>query len=321
VLGEGIRVLVAVPTLHGGEVTGMVYCGHRSDYDAAAPQTGDLVRRVRQLSVDLARLGYRQEPQRNAASEQLYPDLDPSGREALRHTYAELRAIRSGIVDDETRERLTAVEARLADILSGHNPDNFQTPVPAVRLSPRETDILSHVALGWSNARIAETLGLRERRWSPISKPPLSNSRPAPGTRPSRSPGRRTSSPEAEGGRACPAAAGSESTAEPDVSRGGRRQPLMTSEFSRSISTDRSAAACTAASAMSKMPASMNSDSPARVVPPLLLTACRCAAGSGCRLSRRPAPSAVATTICRAMSSLSPCLTPAAIMASARRKK
>lgn len=112
VLGEGIRVLVAVPTLHGGEVTGMVYCGHRSDYDAAAPQTGDLVRRVRQLSVDLARLGYRQEPQRNAASEQLYPDLDPSGREALRHTYAELRAIRSGIVDDETRERLTAVEAQ-----------------------------------------------------------------------------------------------------------------------------------------------------------------------------------------------------------------
>lgn len=162
VLGEGIRVLVAVPTLHGGEVTGMVYCGHRSDYDAAAPQTGDLVRRVRQLSVDLARLGYRQEPQRNASSEQLYPDLDPSGREALRHTYAELRAIRSGIVDDETRERLTAVEARLADILSGHNPDNFQTPVPAVRLSPRETDILSHVALGWSNARIAETLSLRE---------------------------------------------------------------------------------------------------------------------------------------------------------------
>src|SRR5699024_4122305 len=162
VLGEGIRVLVAVPTLHGGEVTGMVYCGHRSDYDAAAPQTGDLVRRVRQLSVDLARLGYRQEPQRTAASEQLYPDLDPSGREALRHTYAELRAIRSGFVDDETREGQTAVEARLADILSGHNPDNFQTPVPAVRLSPRETDILSHVALGWSNARIAETLGLRE---------------------------------------------------------------------------------------------------------------------------------------------------------------
>ncbi|WP_209325835.1 helix-turn-helix transcriptional regulator [Brevibacterium renqingii] len=162
VLGEGIRVLVAVPTLHGGEVTGMVYCGHRSDYDAAAPQTGDLVRRVRQLSVDLARLGYRQEPQRTTGRKQLYPDLDPSGREALRRTYAELRAIRSGILDDETREKLTAVEARLADILSGHNPENFQSPVPAVRLSPRETDILSHVALGWSNAHIAETLGLRE---------------------------------------------------------------------------------------------------------------------------------------------------------------
>src|SRR5699024_9094261 len=153
VLGEGIRVLVAVPTLHGGEVTGMVYCGHRSDYDAAAPQTGDLVRRVRQLSVDLSRLGYRQEPQRDAASEQLYPGLDRSGRGALRHTFAELRALRSCIVDDETRERLTAVEARLADILSGHNPDNFQTPAPAVRLSPRATDILSHGGPGGADAR------------------------------------------------------------------------------------------------------------------------------------------------------------------------
>lgn len=162
VLGEGIRVLVAVPTLHGGEVTGMVYCGHRADYDAAAPQTGDLVRRVRQLSVDLGRLGYRRDSQPPPSPEQLYPDLDASGREALRHTYAELRAIRSGVADEETREKLTAVEARLADILSGHNPDRFHTPVPAVRLSPRETDILSHVALGWSNARIAETLGLRE---------------------------------------------------------------------------------------------------------------------------------------------------------------
>jgi DNA-binding CsgD family transcriptional regulator len=162
VLGEGIRVLVAVPTLRGGEVTGMVYCGHRTDYDAAAPQTGDLVRRVRQLSVDLARLGHRKESPGRSNGDQLYPDLDSSGREALRRTYAELRSIRSSIVDEEAKERLSGVEARLADILSGHNPENYPSPVPAVRLSPRETDILSHVALGWSNARIAEALNLRE---------------------------------------------------------------------------------------------------------------------------------------------------------------
>src|SRR5699024_634323 len=60
VLGEGIRVLVAVPTLHGGEVTGMVYCGHLYDYVAASLQTGDLVRLVRHLSLYLAPLDYRQ---------------------------------------------------------------------------------------------------------------------------------------------------------------------------------------------------------------------------------------------------------------------
>ncbi|MCD1287075.1 MAG: LuxR C-terminal-related transcriptional regulator [Brevibacterium sp.] len=162
VLGEGIKVLIAVPTLRGGDVTGMVYCGHRSDYAAAAQQTGDLVKRVRQLSVDLGRLGQPSLRKAVPEPEQRYSDLDASSREALRHTYAELRAIRSELADDETRDRLSSVENRLADILSGHNPDLVPTPTSKVSLSPRETDILSHVALGWSNARIAEALKLRE---------------------------------------------------------------------------------------------------------------------------------------------------------------
>lgn len=160
-LGEGIQVLIAVPTLLGGEVTGMVYCGHRKAYAEAAPQTGDLVRRVRQLSVDLGRLGLRR-PQPVTPVVEPLADLDSSSREALRRTFAELRAIRSDVADDATRERLTSIETRLADILSGHNPESAPEPTTSVSLSPRETDILSHVALGWSNARIAEALGLRE---------------------------------------------------------------------------------------------------------------------------------------------------------------
>ncbi|MEW1989946.1 LuxR C-terminal-related transcriptional regulator [Brevibacterium casei] len=161
VLGEGIQVLIAVPTLLGGEVTGMVYCGHRKAYAEAAPQTGDLVRRVRQLSVDLGRLGLRR-PQPVTPVVEPLADLDSSSREALRRTFAELRAIRSDVADDATRERLTSIETRLADILSGHDPESSPEPTTSVSLSPRETDILSHVALGWSNARIAEALGLRE---------------------------------------------------------------------------------------------------------------------------------------------------------------
>ncbi|MCT2358791.1 MULTISPECIES: LuxR C-terminal-related transcriptional regulator [Brevibacterium] len=161
VLGEGIQVLIAVPTLLGGEVTGMIYCGHRKAYAEAAPQTGDLVRRVRQLSVDLGRLGLRR-PQPVTPPVEPLADLDASSREALRRTFAELRAIRSDVADEATRERLTSIETRLADILSGHNPESAPEPTSSVSLSPRETDILSHVALGWSNARIAEALGLRE---------------------------------------------------------------------------------------------------------------------------------------------------------------
>ncbi|MCI4010103.1 LuxR C-terminal-related transcriptional regulator [Brevibacterium sp. ZH18] len=162
VLGEGIQVLIAVPTLRGGEVTGMVYCGHRKGYGAAAPQTSDLVKRVRQLSIDLGQLGQPRPREEQVEPERLYSDLESSSREALRRTYAELRSIRSGVDENEMRERLTVVENRLADILSGHNSELFPNLTPTVSLSPRETDILSHVALGWSNARIAEGLGLRE---------------------------------------------------------------------------------------------------------------------------------------------------------------
>ncbi|WP_245940793.1 MULTISPECIES: LuxR C-terminal-related transcriptional regulator [Brevibacterium] len=161
ILGEGIEVLLAVPTLYGGEVTGMVYCGHRNGFEAAAPHTGNLVRRVRQLSEDLGRLGPPSTIAEASPASAVSPDLDASSREALRHTFAELRAIRSGIVDDQTRDRLAAVESRLADILSagtGAEPAARRS----VRLSPREVDILSHVALGWPNGRIAEALGLRE---------------------------------------------------------------------------------------------------------------------------------------------------------------
>ncbi|MGO3067225.1 MAG: LuxR C-terminal-related transcriptional regulator [Brevibacterium linens] len=162
ILGEGIQVLIAVPTLRGGDVTGMIYCGHRKNYNAAAPKTSDLVKRVRQLSEDLGRLGQPRPPEEPVEPERLYSDLESSSREALRRTYAELRSIRSGVDENEMQQRLTVVENRLADILSGHNSDLFPNPAPTVSLSPRETDILSHVALGWSNARIAEGLGLRE---------------------------------------------------------------------------------------------------------------------------------------------------------------
>ncbi len=162
ILGEGIEVLIAVPTLYGGEVTGMVYCGHRMGFDVAAPHTGDLVRRVRQLSEDLGRLGRPVATAPPARAADLHAGLDTSSREALRHTYAELRAIRSGVIDDQTRDRLAAVESRLADILAAQAAGPEPATAPSVRLSPREVDILSHVALGWPNGRIAEALGLRE---------------------------------------------------------------------------------------------------------------------------------------------------------------
>jgi hypothetical protein len=76
VLGEGIRVLIAVPTLHGGEVTGMVYCGHRSRTTTPLPRrretSSDESDSSRSISLGSAIDGNRSRS--TPSAERLYPD-------------------------------------------------------------------------------------------------------------------------------------------------------------------------------------------------------------------------------------------------------
>lgn len=157
ILGEGIATLFAVPILVGARPRGVLYCGSW----AQAP-VGDTVARPAFGVADevAAELRIRDEVRRRLA---LMPSpaessgIAPAAREELRESYAELRAISAEVGDAGIRERLQRLERRLAALSNEQAESELH-----VRLSPREIDVLAWVALGATNAEVADTLGLKE---------------------------------------------------------------------------------------------------------------------------------------------------------------
>jgi len=172
ILGEGISTLFAVPVLVAGRARGVLYCGSWGQ----SPFGEQTARTALQVAADLGtELRVRDEVDRRlqllpksaapatAAPSAVTPPvavgLDVSTREELRETYAELRRIGAEVADSGIRQRLAALEHRLA-VLSR---DHVEPAEPLdVRLSPRETDVLACAALGQTNAEIAAALTLRE---------------------------------------------------------------------------------------------------------------------------------------------------------------
>ncbi len=160
ILGEGISTLFAVPVLVSGRTRGMLYCGSFSP----SPFGENVARQAVAVAHDLAvELRVREEVQRRLT--ELPPPtvaaaaIAPAAREQLRESYAELRSITAEVTDHRLRERLTALEQRLAR-LAREDADPHEHL--DVRLSPRETDVLACAALGATNSEIAATLQLKE---------------------------------------------------------------------------------------------------------------------------------------------------------------
>ncbi|WP_460772135.1 helix-turn-helix transcriptional regulator [Microbacterium sp. GXF7504] len=158
ILGEGIVTLFAVPVVTAGRTRGMLYCGSWSQSAVDA----EVAKPALKIAEDLAtEFRIRDEVERRLAvarPQVAAPMLDPSAREELRESFAQLRAIAASITDPALRSRIGAVEQRLAAIGSpADDGDRLD-----VRLSPRELDVLSCAALGATNAEISESLALRE---------------------------------------------------------------------------------------------------------------------------------------------------------------
>lgn len=150
---EGIVMLVAVPVVVDGVTRAVLYGGTRGDQ---APDP-TFMQSAAAVSEDLARV-LRGADQAQAAARHLTgaPQLPGSVLEELRSSHAEIRRIAAETTDPLARERLAAIEAKLAGI--GRAP----APPASVRLTSRETDVLSQAALGGTNAQIGEALGIAE---------------------------------------------------------------------------------------------------------------------------------------------------------------
>ena len=158
VSAEGIVSLLAVPIVVEGAVRAVIYGGQRTP-----TQFGDTVLQgALRVARDLAwEYSVHDEVERRLAileSEGGLPGqriADPVERQDRRELFAELREIGREIDDPTLAHRLELDSERLSPregSSSSHSPP----------LSPRELDVLAHVALGKQNARIARQLGLTE---------------------------------------------------------------------------------------------------------------------------------------------------------------
>ncbi|WP_024799578.1 LuxR C-terminal-related transcriptional regulator [Nocardia sp. BMG51109] len=161
VLTEGLRAVVGVPVVVRGESRAVLYVASR-DPGPLGGRAADLaVQAGRRLAVELA---IRDEVDRRvrlreadaAATERPWSAADVAVAEQLRDIHAEVRGIAQAVADTATRTRLRDLSDRLTRLLSG--PDLTDEAPP---LAPREVDVLSHVALGCTNAEAAQRLSLR----------------------------------------------------------------------------------------------------------------------------------------------------------------
>lgn len=156
VLGEGLRTLLALPIVVEGHPRGVLYAGSWEESQVGGVTTAPAMSIAQRLGTELR---IRDEVARRVEAVAPPPSFDAPQREDLRESFAELRSIAAEITDEGLRERIAVVQRRLLGLTAAE----AKTPSdPAIRLSPREVDVLACAAIGSTNAEIAVQLGLRE---------------------------------------------------------------------------------------------------------------------------------------------------------------
>ncbi|TQO20731.1 regulatory LuxR family protein [Rhodoglobus vestalii] len=161
VLGEGVVSLLAIPIVASGTLRGLIYAGSHSllmpDTVAARPAVAIADALGRELAI-------RDEVTRRLVALQSHQGgrLSPTAEEHLREQFAQIRQLAADVSDRDVRLKLRSIGRSLADVL-GDESNDTQLNAAAVLLSPREIDVLSYVALGYTNARTAALLYLTEQ--------------------------------------------------------------------------------------------------------------------------------------------------------------
>lgn len=157
VQAEGLRSMVAVPLAVNGIVRAVFYAADRRQSTFGDTILGAVANTVRDLAYELR---VRDEVERRmqfaeaAAAER--SALGGVDRELLREVFSELRALAGDITDGAVRSRLESACGRITDL--GRPLDDAVRPERP--LTARELDALAQVALGCTNAEVAQRLSI-----------------------------------------------------------------------------------------------------------------------------------------------------------------
>lgn len=155
VLGEGIQSVIAVPVVVQNRARAVLYAATRGSAPIGGRTAEALLQAGRRLATEIT---IRDEVDRRLRLLNAVTPAPASGgapTEELRAVQAELRTLAaSPTADEQLRTALRALGDKLTHALTGE-------PAPeAPRLSRREIDVLSQVALGCTNQAIAQHLSL-----------------------------------------------------------------------------------------------------------------------------------------------------------------
>jgi DNA-binding CsgD family transcriptional regulator len=154
IAAEGLHAMVAVPVVVGRVVRAVLYGALRS----AVPIGDRVVQSVLQSARELEQsLAVRDEVALRLRSIGRCDAVDPERPrwELLREACAELRILAGHQPDVAVRQGIMAICEKLSAVSDRETP-----PRNGPRLSVREVDVLACVALGWTNAQVADDLGL-----------------------------------------------------------------------------------------------------------------------------------------------------------------
>lgn len=150
VAAEGLRSVLAVPVVVRRRVRGILYGAMRTAQPLGERTLDAAVAAARDVEQALV---VRDEARALLAATRS-PVSEHGAWEQVREAHAALRALAPRVVDPVLRAELLDVVGRLAGAAA-------PAPERAVRLAPREIDVLAWVASGATNTAAAERLGLR----------------------------------------------------------------------------------------------------------------------------------------------------------------
>ncbi|EEI64298.1 GAF domain-containing protein [Corynebacterium glucuronolyticum] len=149
---EGLHSIVAVPVIVQRDIVGVLYVGVHSPVRLGDKVIEEVTMTARALEQDLAiNHAFRRSDTTRPASLKHGRSLNGAEWEQVRSTHSKLRMLANRITDEEVRNEL--------EVLC----DQMIAPVrikPTTKLSARELDVLSCVALGHTNVEAAKEMGI-----------------------------------------------------------------------------------------------------------------------------------------------------------------